>query len=1035
MGARTEEQQAELQQAIDSLIRDANKQINEKAGEAILKTLEEQKLAIKQARLFGKESKLAHVLGLVDPEDADVMSAQAKLLQESRMGAVANMRRTLGLPPSVMPMRKAIKLNLLLLPGAFAKGYLKALYFGARRVALWAYGLQLISELFLVNGYLEVSPPGLTLEWNKATEGDSFNKQAYVVVKGTPTTIPGMYSSGIIGPLGSKELGEFLISIGADPMMAGKYSKLGQYFALGYDFNQNAYPKIIQVKEEGKPSGITRIDKVNGGYLLRFMNWKQKGLMVFEDPATMVRLGSNAVLSAVGMQSSGADIYSYIYGNPNAVKEMFPVTWSLSQKLGDWGFLTGMVTSGTVFYTLPAIPTTGKFIGAFMYSAGFRGAFGAGRDLMVAKTTSMKSLEQCVSQGTCKRPSCEEVEVRCEGDLGAMSMWMIASGATQVALDYSGAAGVLPLVSLGLGIADMVVLEGGIPLPGGGIKFFEGKMEKTDRCMKELLTCDERDFLILGGQKIMDPNVLMEEQQKAKKIKGIPGLDALSIEDFFKGFGNQTSPMNIEQEQMNIHAEMDNATGRLAFRQIYYVHLIDATIDWLTSSLPVTMCGLTNNQTSQCVDIQGDTLSYGNVSVTSDLIPFKWMDTELPAMIIPNTAVYFDLGTSTCAVFAVDGTGSNLTINPSLISKFDGLNFEDLERSFGKLRVINLDDGSIYPSPDVDGKMRLEIDKADGSFDESNGTVFLDATGKVHFISLKTGKEEAHGFRSAVFSGGVIVKNGDKIYILPRYFKLPVSGAMWRQLTKGTPLVSKNGKQLESLDELGNILGINASNTMVPGGDKLGIITSVSAQKDINGDGVISDNEKAGWRFYKVGNKTFFDLMYNGKKETYGSDQVEVDKDTGAIKVYEKGKPHQDQYLLRSIETKVDSLGRTLMTVKDGKGNKLLEDALITWIKGSGGSISYNPDTNNYVFVNGQPIELNNEFKTNGFNPITGLTDPPILQPSAKHGAKAWEGEQKKAQMPMVPTIPQEWELVYVVILIAGLFLVREIRVRKTRRH
>ncbi|GEM_PF-4552813 len=1014
-----------LQTYMNSFLDDFNDAIKGEAGQAIVQTLSEQKLAIKKAMIGGKERTFARVLGLAAPEDKQVVSMHAQLLQEGRSGAINGARRLLGFKPTGIPITSGLYTHLAMLPGAFARGYLKALYYVVRPAVLTAYGLQLISELVMVNGYLEISPPGITVEWNKDTAGDSFDKQAYVIVKGTPTQIKGMYSSGIIGPLGSQELGEFLISIGADPILAGKYSKLGDYLAFGYDFNPNAYQKIITVEEEGRPTGITRIDKVNGGYLLRFMNWKQKGIIVAEDPSTMVEIGNKAMLSSVAMQTSGADIYAYIYGNPDSVKEMFPVTWAISQKLGDWGFLTGLVTAGTVFHTLPAIPRLSKSIGAFMYSAGFRGAFGAGRDLMVAKTTDMKSLETCVSQGTCERPSCEEVEARCEGELGAMSLWLTASGATQVALDYTGATGVLPALSFALGIADIVVLEGGIPLPGGGIKFFEGKMEKTDRCMKELLTCNERNFIIVGGQKIMDPNVLLEEQEKAKKVKGLPGLEGLPIEDFFKGFENQTSPVNIEQEQMNIHAEMENATGRLAFRNIYYVHLLDATIDWLASALPVTMCGLdANKNIDKCVKLQGNRLDYGNISIESDLIPFKWVDTELPAMIIPNTGVYFDLGSSTCAVFSVDSTGSNITFNPSIVSKFESLNFEDLERSFGKLRVINLDDGSIYPSPDIEGNIRLEFDRSDGSFDETNETVYLDATGNVHFVSLRTGKEETHTFRSAVFSGGTIVKQGDRIYILPRYFKLPISGAMWRELTKGKPFVSTTGEQLESMDELGNILGLNGSITRIPGGDKLGIITSVSAQKDINGDGVISDNETSGWRFYKVGNKSFFDLVYNGKKETYDGDQVEVDEDTGTIKVYEKGKPHEDQYLLRSIETKVDQLGRTLMTVKDGKGNTLLEDALITWIKGSGGSISYNPDTNNYVFVNGQPIELNNEFKTNGFNPITGLTDPPILQPSAKHGTKPWEGEAKKPSIPMVPTIPKGLEVVYSLALAVFITLV-----------
>ena len=927
------------------------------------------------------------------------------------------------------------KSNVYLTAERFYKSYLRGLYYVGRPITALAWGLQTFSILTMMNGYLEMSPPGFTLEWDPTTTGDLFTKQSYILIKGVPSSIPGMYSAGAFGSLGARELASFLLSLGIDPVLAGKYSEFGDYLIFGYDFNPSAYASVIRIEEEGKPTGITRIVKTNNGYLLRMANWKQSGISVLEDPTTMKPVGNNTLLTSVALITSGADIYGYIYGNPDQIKTQFPITWTFAEKLSDFGFLSQAVTTASIIYLWPNVPRFRTVIGATLITGLSKAMSTGAEQLVTAKATDMKALEECVRTGECERPPCEQVCAKCQGELAAMSTYMVASGVAQTVMDYAGGP-VLAPVSFALGITDMIVLEGGIPLPGGGIKLFEGKLEKTNRCINELLTCDERNFIIIAGTQIRDPSVIQAEQEQASALKDLPGLDQLPVEDLLKGFENMSSPINVDQEQLHVHGEFYNATGRVALRDIYYLHIIDATIDFLANAFPFHMCGLTDNESIQeCVDIQGNTLTYGNTTVTNALIPFKWIDTELPAMIIPNTAVYVNVSDSSdCAVFSVSPENLQPTFNQDITTKFDSLNFTDLERVFGNLRVINIDDGSIYPSTAIDGKVRLEFDRNDGGYEETEQPVWLTRSGKLIFTNLENKTEELN-FRSAVFAGGVIVRKGDAIYILPRYFKPSITGLQWRDLVGTKPFQSLNGQSPTAVDELGNILGIDATNTRIPGADKLGIITAVSGYKDLNGDGKIQDNEKAGWRFYKVGNQTYFDLYYNGQKETYKGDQVEVSPD-GTIRVYEEGKPHTDAYLLREISTRVDNLGRTLMTIKDGKGNTLLEDALITWLKGTGGSIQYNPDTNNYVFVNGQPIELNNEFKTNGFNAVTGMPDPPLLQPSAVHGEKPWEKAEKESPVPpVVPTVPESdlvWYIMAIVLGLASIYIIKKKGVRQT---
>jgi len=279
-------------------------------------------------------------------------------------------------------------------------------------------------------------------------------------------------------------------------------------------------------------------------------------------------------------------------------------------------------------------------------------------------------------------------------------------------------------------------------------------------------------------------------------------------------------------------------------------------------------------------------------------------------------------------------------------------------------------------------------------------------------------------FESAIFSGGTIVKKGSLIYVLPKYFKPSLTAQQWLQETLGAPFVSDTGAQLEAVNAQGDIIGIDATATRIPGAEKLGIITSVTAVKDINGDGEISEEEESGWRFFEENNISKFELKINGETEVYDADQIDIDEETGTIKVYEKDHVGEEAFLLREISTRVDSLGRTLMTVKDGDGNTLLEDALITYLAGSGGAIAFDSDNNNYIFVNGQPVEVNNDFKTNGFNAITGRPVPPLLQPSSVRGDIPQIFVDEESEIPAVPIRPSD-ALFYTLAILVGILFIR----------
>jgi len=906
-----------------------------------------------------------------------------------------------------------------------ASGFVKSLYTVGRKIAILGYALNLVSTLE-IPGWLELASPGLTVEWDYETTGPVFTNQSSIILLGVRNNIPGLYSAGAGGYFLSSDIMPFIASLGiSDPSIAEKYSNLGDNLLFG-GILYNEYPQLIEVQEE-KPRGITKFEEYKTGYKLSIMNWDNHAFTMLEQPSSMKEIKGTKT-SSLGMRTLNTDLYAHTFGDKNEVQEVFPLTSTLAEKLSSWGLHTNLAISGSVLYTIPRIGASKYFFGVTIASALSMSIFGAGTDLLTSKTTSMQDLENCISDPeyepehfSCGRTRpCEEVEAACEAKIGRQSAWLAASGITQVVLDKTAVFAPLNLV---LGIADYGIMEG----LGGA---YEGKTQATQRCLREMLTCAESSFIILGGSSYRDPDIIQAETESASQIQMLPGLEDLPIDDFIDGM-NLTAPFELGQMQSNVHTEMEHATGRQVFAEIYYAHIQDATIDWLEGNLPIHLCPENEDgvDDEQCITVQGEDLIVGNKKIVSNvLVPFKWMDEEIPALVIPNTAVTVDITTdSNCDLFTVTKDGK-VVFNPDIISKFSTLNFEELSRTFGTLRVIDTEKGAIYPNIDYNGDLRFEMNHEDGAFYYSEDQVEVTANAKTLF------NDKEYAFNSAVFAGGTIVKRGDVIYILPKYFRPIMSGRQWLEQTQGRPLVSDTGEQLEAFDDQGNLMGINAGLTRIPGAEKLGILTRLDAEKDLNGDGIISDEEKSGWRFYsdEEGNAKF-DLWYNGIKETYDADQIEIDEETGAIKVYEKDTEHVEANLLRSLETKVDSLGRTLFTIKDGQGNVLLEEALVTHLKGTGGAIRYDPDNNNYIFVNGQPVELNNEFKTNGFNPITGRTDPPLLQPSSTSTYQTYKGAEDETQLPAIPSRPEETLplLVYLLALVVGITTVHTIKKKK----
>ncbi|MBN3037552.1 MAG: hypothetical protein JW834_03845 [Candidatus Diapherotrites archaeon] len=900
--------------------------------------------------------------------------------------------------------------------------FFKTLYFTARPITLIAYGLHLGGEVAR-EGFLTVASPGITLEWNPNATTGVFTEKSYIILKSRATSVPGLYLAGKGGYFVGKDVRGFMTSLGMEPTEAAKYSDLGDTLMFG-GIMYNQYPGLISLQEQEKSKGLTKIDTYKGAYLLGIRQWENHGFTVIQDPATFKEL-SGEVSSAVGMRTTNVDLYRHSFENEQKVKDLFPLSWTLSEKLTDWGFQSNLWIAGTAFHMVPQLGAARGLLGLTTVSLLSRGVFGAGQNIMTSQLSYMEELQKCYEDANytssvmdcSQRLPCEQVERRCEGEIAWRSGWLAVSGTAQIFTEE------LPVVSLPLGIVDYFIITGFEPAG------FEGKLEVTQNCMSELLACNERSFFVIGGSSYSDPGLAAAEQQQIGELQSLPGLESLPLDKFIEGL-NITDPMEMGQMQVNIHSEMDRATGRVAFERMYYVHLKDATIDWVTSELPIHLCPIAGGSPddANCITVQNDELKVGGETIVkNELVAFKWMDELLPALVIPATAVTVDITKgNTCTLFSVDKTGQSLALNPSVISKFTTMNFQELERMMGTLRDIETAQGAIYPNQDYNGDFRFEWDKDDGSYEYSEQDAEVTANAKVKF------KGEVLDFESAVFTGGTIIKKGDFIYILPRYFRPSMTGKRWLEETHGTPLVSATGQPLEALDAAGNILGIDAAQTNIPGGENLGILTRLDAWDDANADGVLQDDERAGWRFYTEDNQSKFEMWYNGQKEVYDADQIEIDEETGTISVYEKDQPHVEANLLRSLETKVDSLGRTLLTIKDGQGNVLLEEALVTYLKGTNGAIQYDHANNNYVFVNGQPVEVNNDFKTNGFNAVTGRPEPPLLQPSAVTPPTGPTEKLDELQPPAIPTRPEGLAgIAYALAIVAGLVAVYAIGKRK----
>lgn len=900
---------------------------------------------------------------------------------------------------------------------------IQSIYKVARPIALVAYGVHLGGLIFESRGFLEMSSPGLSMHWDPQETGPLMTPKSNIILLGVPKDLPAFYEAGRGGYFVGKDIAGFLTSMGVDPMISAKYSKLGQNLLFGgimYEPPQG----IISVEQE-KARGFTKITEIESKYRLSLYNWENHDMVMVEDPASMELIQDNA-LSALGMRTTNIDLYKHSLGQMGQVQNVFPMSWTLTDKLSDWGFQSKMIGVGTVAFLLPSIPTLRYPLAPLLISVLSEGVFGAGQDLITSKVTSMKDLEKCYTNTTYEgsvidcndRPPCEEVEARCEGQIGLMSAYLGISGTIQMITERSAVA---TPINLGLGIADYIVISG----PGE----MEGKIEITERCMQELLTCNERSFLVVGGSQYSDPSVIKAEEEQAQSLKSMPLLDQLPIEDFLEGFeqGKNDSLIKPAQLQLNVHSEMDHATGRVDFKEINYVHLKDARVDWLTDELSLHLCPEYGGdvQDELCVTIEGNTLYVGDKAiVTDELVPFKWLDLNLPALVIPNTAVAINMNeTNDCAIFTADKTGKNIHFNPTIKAEFTKEHFDELERLMGPLRDIETDEGAVYPNMDYNGDYRWEHDSPDGSFVYTEKDVSVTGKGQVHFGN------QTLTFRSAVFEGGVVTKKGDKIYIVPKYFKTPMKGEDWYQATKGHPFVSDTGQALEVFDEDGNLMGINGSLTRIPGGDKLGTITKVIGE-DENGDEV-------SFAFTEDENGTkVLQLTYGNQTETYGLDQVEVDEASGCIFIYEKGKPHIEANMIRKICMETKPTGETVINISNPQTGETLAEGIVEYILGTGGAIRYDKDNNNYVFVNGQPIRMNNEFKTNGFNPITGRPEAPLLQPTAvdgeRTGGPGTNGENGGYSVPIRPE--GMYQLLYLLVLAAGLFAANYLIKKKTRK-
>ncbi|MCK4327715.1 MAG: hypothetical protein KAW41_04530 [Candidatus Diapherotrites archaeon] len=917
----------------------------------------------------------------------------------------------------------------------------------ATKAMMIARGLHFVNDLFFRQGFFELTGSGLTLRFDKDEVGGIYSDESVVVLLAQNSLVRGLLTSYMGGELGAIFFGLLGDASGTLEPLTNKANLLGDVLLFGGIM----YPPaggVIEVVEEN-PSGTTHIEQKENYYIMHIREWDDHVFSAVEDVRTMEkRSDEGSIVTAMGMWTHKVDLYGHMYSQEDMPAGVFTKADPFISKIGTWGVYSNLLISSSAYYmffspghmtvTGKAFSMLGMPLGAFLTA---KGSMLAGREFLTSQYTSMEKLAACIAQEEnrttleafkeeaieatipvtqplrelisekiepeyeCGRASCEQALNDCLRNEGMSSAGMAVTGA----LGYA---------ALGpVGIAAVTVVDVAMSIY---------KIQLRKYCLETLASCDEHTFTIVGAAQYSDP-ALIAEQQQSEQLKGLPGLEELPINDFLDatGLGNVTNPLQeFSQQQLNVHTEGYGASGRIAFDEVFYTHLQDVSIQWLEGNLPVNLCSLDDKgdpEEENCLKINGDSVMVGGRTiVTDELVPFKWMDTELPALVIPNTAVVVNIANAgDCTLFTVDKTGTRLLLHEDVISKFESEGFDEVARMLGTLRVINTDEGSIYPSVDYNGDFRLEHDRPDGSFGYSEEGVEVTASANVLF------KSDSFGFESAVFTGGSIIKKGDKIYILPKFFMPEMSGKQWLQYTKGTPFRSDTGEALEVLDAVGNVIGLDAALARIPGGEKLGTITRLDAWKDVNGDGKVQDDEQAGWRFYTdEKNESKFEMWYNGEKEVYDADQIEIDEETGSIRVYEKDQPHVEANLLRELETKVDSLGRTLLTIRDGQGNLLLEEALVTYLKGTGGAIRYDADNNNYIFVNGQPVELNNDFKLNGFNPITGRTDPPLLQPSSARAAVS-PYEEGEIEPPAVPLHEEGIGLLlYALVLAAGMYLV-----------
>jgi hypothetical protein len=961
-----------------------------------------------------------------------------------------------------------------LLMGTFGR----ALYTGwTRFIVLSAFGLHLINDAFLRQGYFELAAPGISMRWDKESIGEVYRDDSIIMLLATNTQVPALTRASIPNALGAETIGKFITRIFPSNLspLAHKAQYLGDIIIFGGTIYEPGETVGI-VTYPTKNKGITRIDTLEReGYNffeLQLMKWDNHAFVEVEDPITMQERvqdrTNSSVVTAIGVWTHRIDLYHHLYGDPDELKKVYTSLDPLVQRLNSWDFIIRVLITESIVYLLVGtyIPAAMKALsGASLVNFLPYEIAGAGLAFMTAKTTDMKDLGECVRDNTCKREDCGSTLKSCLGKQYGTSAALAVFDFMEMAL--------LTIPGGQIGTIIMTLLE---------LSFVYQKMKVSQECLADLMTCQEDTFTIIGVAEYHKPAVqpLSGELQTLKDL----GIDDQTMADFLNTSAAESvlgdaveAAKTISQMQINVHGEMNDVTGRLLMNDIYYAHLKDATIQWITGDLGIDLCPV-NPDTGDaipeaCIHLLGDTITdgLGNVIVKDPLVIYKWLDENLPALIIPTEAVTVDLptvwgkGCSEEALVSIEPNGEVGDLNEDLVLKFNSLGFSDVQRMLGRLEVIETDEGSIFPDQDYEGNPRFTMDLQDGSYDYSEISLEIKAGGNVVFNSYDTG-EHRSTLKSAVFNGGAIVRREDaltgteELVLILRYFRAPILGQQWAEEIAGPNLFASDTGDydvdgdciIDDVNGDGEINpisynpvdmysccahGIDASNTNIPGGEKMGVITQVVTDEDADGQtsgyGWFKEKDPATGKdywYFKTWIHGKIDMVFDVTEQC----EVRIGPDGTIIAVdMETGEK-------RIIGTTVDEMGRTHITMEDGEGNKLLEDALVTWIKGTGGAIRYNPTDNSYIFVNGQPIEVNNDFKTNGFNPITGRTTPPLLQPSVANERKYAEeyrcsdgrivSDPDDCDQPLfVPTAPREEVpfFVYIVALLSGLFAVHVI--------